>query len=347
MSDEEFERHLEAEKKRVAREREAKQSRRSELKAFFEKRAEAVRALEEYGEKAIPLVAEALREADLETGAVLVKIAAASPEDPRSHDAIKAWLSRRPFQAFVKDERVFGRIGRMKIPGILPVLDKALHRAHWRNRGALLRALFGARTPETTPELASILQRFIDKGDRVNNEVALNFLAVLLRDRNLRDADQREVIDKISKMIWNPAYKNLTPQIAAALGRCGHEAALEPLTDLLDHSDGRVVLTSIKALGSLGKKARPAAVRISRFLAARFHAPLRIAAVESLGRIGSEDAVWPLIDVLYEREISQQLRKIVVRSLKRITGKSLGIDGVRWANWWEQEQRRREGSQKD
>jgi len=341
MSDEEFRRHYDSEKERVARERTTKEGRKTEIQDFFRRRAEAVAALKAFGEKAVPLVAEAFRTADLETGSVLVDIASASPRDPRTHEDILKWIEKRPFRSFIKNEGFFSRIGRMRIPGVIPVLEEALARASGRNRGALLRGLYAAKTPENASKIAGALQRFIDRGDRPNNEVALNFLVLLLGDRNLGEGGQLEIISKISKMAWEPAFKNLTPQIASALGRCGHKGAVEPLVELLDHRDGRVVLTAVKALGFHGPRAKAAADAVARFLDRNAPGALRTASAETLGKIRNVGAVWPLIDVLNEEETTLRFRLVVVRALKRITGKDLGNDGLRWTSWWEQEEKRR------
>ncbi|MHC4598265.1 MAG: HEAT repeat domain-containing protein [Planctomycetota bacterium] len=345
MKEEDFEEAYEKARAKMDRDAKDQKNRLPEVQAYNKGLAEAKAGLMKFGQKATPFIARALEKADLYSGSVLIEVLSITRDDPRADKDIVAWLDRRPFRVSIQgtQENFLKSLGR-KIPtpeGLIPALERALMRAHWQNRSAFLRALFSARNPDTVEPIAKALLRFLTKGDRTNNEVALNFLFYLLPDPDVPQEVKGDIIDTVTGMIWNPNYKNLALSATMALGRSGHEDAVEPLGELLEHRNGRVVLYAIRSLGGLGKKSKPVVREITEFLDEDYPTLLRRETAEALGRIRSDDAVWPLIEVLYEPEIPLAFRESVQRALTRICGKNLGRTAERWANWWEHEQDRR------
>ncbi|GEM_PF-2600580 len=334
MTDEEFREHYEKAKERLKKQREKEQALYRRHRDFVKQRNEAVAALEAYGPKATPFLADALRKADLDAGRILVGIAASIRNDPRAHDAILAWLDRQKFDRYLKGHDFLFTIARMNIEGIVPALERALDRTHTRNKGFFFGGLMIAKNYENASEVAGVLLRFLEKKDPVWTEAALNNLVRFLPDRNVPGKTKGEIIRAFDKLVWNPRYRNVAPEITAALGRSGHEDAVGLLERLLEHRNDRVRQNALRSLGLLGKKAEETVGSVVKFLDDRHATRIRMEAAEALGRIQNKEAVWPLIDVLYERNIDLEFRQRLARALRRITGKNLGVNARRWENWW-------------
>ncbi|MHC5036957.1 MAG: HEAT repeat domain-containing protein [Planctomycetota bacterium] len=344
MTPEEFRKHYDKAREKLEKESRAAEDRAGAVREFFTQRREAVLALKAYGQKTTPFLAAALQKADLDTGRILVDIAATIPDDPRAHPATLAWLERLRFQKPLRDERFLSQLGKMEIPGIIPALETALYRTRGLNRGAFLRGLFAARSPNQIAESSFALLRFLEKGDRDNKELVLNLLSSRLADKRVPDGTKLQIINTAAEIAQHPDFRNVAVSLTLALGRSGHAAAVQPLIRFLDHDDPRVCQYAIRGLGLLGPKALAAGRTIVKFLDTGKPENLKQEAVETLGRIGDESAVWALIDLLYEEDSPLIRRQSVVRALQRITksGKGFGANAMRWANWWEAELKRRE-----
>jgi uncharacterized protein YegL len=108
------------------------------------------------------------------------------------------------------------------------------------------------------------------------------------------------------------------------------EATRLLLFRLVEEKDRRVLPVVIDSLADqAGKLAVPEL--LPRLSDPRWQ--IRVATISALARIGSPDAIQPLIDRL--REEQGRLRGDISDALKKLTGQDLGILPDRWQEWWD------------
>lgn len=101
-------------------------------------------------------------------------------------------------------------------------------------------------------------------------------------------------------------------QAVQILSHLKDRQALEPLMKVLEHSDPNVIQEAIVALGKIGDvRALPA---VKRFL--QSEPWLQVAAIETIGRIGSPEVIPDLVPLLGE----PVLQNLVVEALAKIGG---------------------------
>jgi hypothetical protein len=114
----------------------------------------------------------------------------------------------------------------------------------------------------------------------------------------------------------------------------GDKASFSALVKLLGDSADKAKVAAMDALAMLGERSEPAVGTIAKQLSSpRWQ--LRVAATESLGGIGSMEAVEPLITRM-EIE-SGRLRRDIQSALETITRDDLGEKPEHWRTWWDKQ----------
>ncbi len=115
------------------------------------------------------------------------------------------------------------------------------------------------------------------------------------------------------------------------LGGTTHASATRLLTGLVATEKDRRILPVV--VDALAKQAGEGAIADLLPLAADERWQIRAAVIAALGRIGSPEAIQPLIDWLRKEE--GRLRGDLASALKVLTGKDLGVYPDRWQEWWD------------
>lgn len=121
-----------------------------------------------------------------------------------------------------------------------------------------------------------------------------------------------------------------------AIGKCGGKAAVSRLLPYLVDEDWRMRMAALEGLGHTGE---PLAIPEVRKLVARDQEPIVVeTAVEALVRLGTKDAIEPLVDSLrIGRLRARQKARAGLRGLaKSLYGhdKDYQVDPNSWRSWW-------------
>lgn len=118
---------------------------------------------------------------------------------------------------------------------------------------------------------------------------------------------------------------------ATALSALADPAAAPALVAAAADADPRAAIAKADALATFGGAAGAATAAVAAGLKSPLP-PLVLAAVRSLSRIGTADAVDPLIDALESR--TGPLAAEVHAALKTITHETFGPNASSWRTWW-------------
>ena len=110
--------------------------------------------------------------------------------------------------------------------------------------------------------------------------------------------------------------------------------AIRALRD--ENKDVRLRVAAAETLGRIGPEV--GVVRALTQTLEDANADLRVAVAEALGQIGPEaaEAVPALIQALEDE--SGEVRQAAACALEAITGQDFGPDAARWQQWWEEQQ---------
>lgn len=131
-------------------------------------------------------------------------------------------------------------------------------------------------------------------------------------------------------------------EAAVALGALRHADALPALRRMVtSDASPKAQVGAMDGLAGFGKDAENAVPLVAKHLPAAAW-QLRVAAVQTLGRIGSMEGVDPLIARM-EIETGR-VREEIRDALKAITRDDLGAKPESWRTWWEKEREKHKGS---
>ena len=118
-----------------------------------------------------------------------------------------------------------------------------------------------------------------------------------------------------------------------ALGTIGRSSS-ESLLSVIKKGSQSSRILAVSALGII--KEKNAVPVLIQTLQDRY---MRETAAKALGEIGAKSAVGPLIEILQEYKVnlseSKNIRKIIAKTLSKLTGHKCGGDPIQWQNWWE------------
>ncbi|MDJ0718377.1 MAG: HEAT repeat domain-containing protein [Prochloraceae cyanobacterium] len=163
--------------------------------------------------------------------------------------------------------------------------------------------------------------------EKISSKAPINPLIKALKDPGVGGrARAAEALGKIgSKAAINPLIKSLKDpneyvrvRAAKALGKIGSKAAINPLINVLEDPDEYVRVSAAEALGKIGSKA---GINYLKHIAIQTHFKNdereRVNAVKTLVEIGSESAIYALIQVLGDAA-EAYIRSIALKSLVEI-----------------------------
>lgn len=133
----------------------------------------------------------------------------------------------------------------------------------------------------------------------------------------LGNIDRPEARNLLIEMLKDP-NSNVRCAAAEGLGKIGDSSAVEPLINLLDDEEW-VAFFITGALGRIGDK------RALKYLTQLLYSPnvdLQIMAIDAISRIGGEDAVNSLLEVL--DSVKPEAVNIIVKGLIRVTQGNIG-----------------------
>jgi hypothetical protein len=152
-------------------------------------------------------------------------------------------------------------------------------------------------------------------------------------------AKDDEAADAIAPLLAD-ADPDLRAQAATALGRMQHEPSLPAIERLVADRSDDVALAAMDALASFGEQAEDAWSKVAPRLD-DLHRPVRTAAAETLGALGTMETVDALIARMDKEE--GRVHEDCRQALKRITRDDLGAETARWKDWWKKEKERSPG----
>jgi HEAT repeat protein len=129
-------------------------------------------------------------------------------------------------------------------------------------------------------------------------------------------------------------------EAAWAVGQIGHPDSLSLLMRGLEDPNEKSWIVHADAVASYGKPSKRATLAIAPRLSNR-HWQVRVTAARALARIGTEEAIDPLIK-RFAREGGRLYRELR-RALKSVTQDDLGPNPETWRKWWEKQQERHGG----
>jgi hypothetical protein len=151
--------------------------------------------------------------------------------------------------------------------------------------------------------------------------------------RILALAHDRDAADAIAPLLAD-ADPGVRSQAAWALGRLGHRPSLHVLEALVADRADEVAMAAMDALAEFGGDAEDSWLCVAPRLEDP-HRPVRTAAAECLGALGSMESVDALVARM-DKETGR-VRQDVHEALVRITRDDLGDDPANWAAWWKKE----------
>ncbi len=118
---------------------------------------------------------------------------------------------------------------------------------------------------------------------------------------------------------------------ATALATIGDRASAAPLVAAATDADPRASIAKFDALATYGADASAATAAVAASLKSPL-APVTLAAARALARIGTAEAVEPLIEALDSR--SGRLAAEIHAALKAVTHETFGPVAGTWRSWW-------------
>jgi len=142
--------------------------------------------------------------------------------------------------------------------------------------------------------------------------------------------------DSIQALLTDPDVE-IRAQAAMALGRMRRDGAVPALHPLLAEKSDEALVAAMDALAMLGESVGDEAPRVWPHLD-DLRRPVRTAAAECLGALGSMEAVDALIARMEKEE--GRVHADCRAALKEITRDDLGESAARWKEWWKKEKDR-------
>ena len=124
-------------------------------------------------------------------------------------------------------------------------------------------------------------------------------------------------------------------EAAWAVGQIGNEKSLPLLTRGLEDRSPKAWIVFADAVAAYGKPDKRATLAITPKLSSRYW-QVRVTAARALARIGTEEAMGPLIQ-RFSREGGRLYRELR-RALQAVSQDDLGPNPETWRKWWEKQQ---------
>ncbi len=198
------------------------------------------------------------------------------------------------------------------------------------------------------PVFASSLPRMFE---HVENAEAREWLVTRLNQKDddvlasiveaVGEAHVESAVPELLKLLDRSKDPTVRFETLRALGKCGGEAAVPKLLVFLSDEDWRMRMAAVEGLGYAGQ---PRVIEEIRRLVIRGEEQIVVeTAIEALGRLGTRDAIEPLIDglVVARLRARQKARRALVaiaRDEFRQT-KDFNVDPNAWRGWWKKVQR--------
>ena len=151
-----------------------------------------------------------------------------------------------------------------------------------------------------------------------------------------KDADAGE---SVAALLADPD-PDVRAQAALAVGRMRRAESIPALRPLLAAREDDVALAAMDALAMFGEAAQDEWMRVAPRLEDP-HRPVRTAAAECLGALGTMEAVDALIARMDKED--GRVRMDIRQALRDLVRDDLGVEPSRWKKWWEAEKLRNPG----
>lgn len=153
--------------------------------------------------------------------------------------------------------------------------------------------------------------------------------------------ENEAALDDLKDLLENEKDLTVRFEVLRAYGRCGKRKAVGKLLSYLSAEDWQLRMAAAEGLGYAGQ---PEAVEELRRLIIRGEEPIVVeTALEAVARLGTRDAVEPLIEGLKVGRL--RARQKVRAALRRIARdefrmeKDYHVDPNSWAKWWDKVKR--------
>ncbi len=207
------------------------------------------------------------------------------------------------------------------------------------------KAISGARKE---PVFASNLPRMFEQ---VTDEESRKWLLTRLRQKNadvlasivqaIGHTDNPDALELLKPLIEDHKSVDVRFEALRAYGRCGGRRAVGKLLVYLSNEDWRLRMAAAEGLGYAGQ---PEVIEELMRLIIRGEEPIVVeTALEAVARLGTRDAVEPLIEGLRVARLRarQKARRALVgiaRTEFRME-KDYHVDPHSWSNWWKKVER--------
>ncbi len=312
---------------------------------FMKGRRQAMDELGKLGSKAVPLMCDALAASDFDSGAAIAEVLFSVRDDDRFHAPLLSWFGSQRFDDVLAAPPLISKVGMLKAPGTVAALASGLARASFQLKAAFMGALY--RTSKTDkanadPAMAALLD-FLAKADQANMEICINIVNMFLADADVPRQVKVKALQAFERISRAPESGKMVRNIAYGLGTSGMEEAVDPLVRLLRHRDQMAAIYAVQGLGNLGPLAARAARDVIDLATSGQDIRMQQSAILALGKIGSTEAVNPLIALV---ESENKAMRIAARdALRQILKVDFVFNAARWRSYWALEQRKRaEGS---
>jgi HEAT repeat protein len=244
------------------------------------------------------------------------------------------WFDRQAFPVYNQIGSVTNMVVRMKPPGVVPYLTRAMGRVGHKERFVFLSALLtaGLVDKDNIEPAVSAVFDYLPKADDLTMEGAVNVLAQFLTMKSITDNEKDRIIRTFKSISRKAKSVQLLRTVATGLGKSRMAEAASVLSSLLRHQDEWVRLNSLAGLGNLGKLASKEAGEVMEYAKERYKHRTRLTAIQALGRMGNYDAVDGLIDLLEVED--QKIRLTARRALRTLVRADFSMNVDRWRGWW-------------
>ena len=206
--------------------------------------------------------------------------------------------------------------------------------------GTVKKAISGARKE---PVFASNLPRMFE---HVTNEEARKWLPTRFKQKDAQVlasiveavgfTENPDALPKLKRLIEDHKSVEVRFEALRAYGRCGGRKAVGKLLVYLSDEDWRLRMAAAEGLGYAGEATT---IEELKRLIIRGEEPIVVeTALEAVARLGTRDAVEPLIEGLRVARLRarQKARKALVRIAKNEfrMAKDYHVDPMAWTSWW-------------
>ncbi|MGM0578294.1 MAG: HEAT repeat domain-containing protein [Myxococcota bacterium] len=152
------------------------------------------------------------------------------------------------------------------------------------------------------------------------------------RARALVGLEGLGALEPIRKLLQRAEDERLEAAAALALVRQGEAAGLPMVRALTEHEEPAIAVEALRALGRSGHD--EALEPLLRTLSPALDGMLLRAAIDGLRTLGDPRAIRPLVDFL--EDAPGYLRHRTVSALRDLSGAGLGLDEASWRAWIEE-----------